>query len=294
MSDKYKIIEDPDNGFLRIDPIPTVEEINKYYKEEFYSQYKNFNDSELKVQLEENKFFDSKWEFIHDKCLEYFHDLKGRSLFDIGFGYAQALLYFKKRGLTVSGLEPSPEGVAYAKKHGLEVYQAGIEELSCAGSKRFDIVMILNVLEHLRKPTETILQIKEKLLTKDGLLVIDVANEFNDFQTAANAEYDLKQWWVCPPNHINYFSITSLCKLLDKCGYEIFYKEASFPMELFLLTGEVYVGDPSTGKNCHKKRELFEQLMCKHGKTDKLHKLYESLAELDLGRQGVIYAKPKI
>ena len=290
---KYEIIKDPEYEYLRIDPIPSQEEVERFYLDEFYtSKYKQFNDSSLEVQKEEKEFFDSRWQSICDQCSEYFGKLDGLSVFDIGCGFAQALLYFQNKGMNVSGLEPSSEGVAYAGSQGIKVFQAGIEELSRIDSESFDIVTIFNVLEHLRHPAETLINIREKLLKPGGLLVIDVPNEFNDFQVIANAEYDLNEWWVCPPNHINYYSVSSMKHLLDKCGYSVKYCETSFPIEIFMLMGDVYIGNSELGKVCHQKRVKFEYLMRKHGKGKKLSQLYRSLADMDLGRQLVVYATP--
>lgn len=290
---RYKVIADPEYGYLRIDPIPSQAEVEKFYLQDFYtSNYKQFNDSSLVVQREENNFFNSRWEFICKRCQKYFGRLKDLKLFDIGCGFGQALLYFRQKGLKASGLDPSGEAVKYAIKQGLRVYQCGIEDFSCVKGEHFDVVTLLNVLEHLRRPAETLINIMNRLLKPKGLLVIDVPNEFNDFQVIANAEHNLKQWWVCPPNHINYFSGTSLKNLLRKCGYHIVDSEASFPLEMFMLMGEVYVGNPDLGKRCHLRRVQFEQLMKKYGKEEKLVKFYQALAEFDLGRQVIVYASP--
>ena len=294
MTNIYKIIEDPMYGYLRVDPIPTQEEVERYYKEEFYLAYQGFNDSSLDVQTEEKDFYDSRWESIYTACKGHFGDVTGRSLFDVGFGFAQALLYFRDKGLDVSGLEPSPEGVEYAQKQGLDVYLAGIEDFSCVGDRRFDIVTIINTLEHLRQPVETLINVREKLLKPGGLLVIDVPNDFNDFQTVADSEFGLNEWWVCPPNHINYFSFGSLSHVLKECGYDVVLSEATFPLEMFLLMGDVYVGNGDLGKACHQKRVKFEYLLRKHGKAEKLSRFYRALAELDIGRQAVVFAIPRV
>jgi len=295
MAGKYKVLRDAVYNFLRVDPLPTQEEVERFYQEEFYSsEYKSFNDSSLEIQKEDEEFFQSRWESICERCQSYFGRIEGLSLFDVGFGFAQALLYFREKGMSVSGLDPSPEGVDYARRQGLQVYQAGIEDFSCAGSARFDVVTLLNVLEHLRDPGRTLKSIKEQLLKPSGMLVIDVPNEFNDFQTIANAEYQLGEWWVCPPNHLNYFSVTSLKQFLNACGFDVIDCESSFPMELFLLIGDVYVGNGELGKVCHQKRVRFESLMRKYGKGKKLIEFYRALAELDLGRQVVCYAAPRL
>ena len=291
MDKKYKIVTDKEYGYLRADPIPTPKELDIYYREEFYSA-KRFNDSSLEVQREGKEYYDTRWDVIYEKCKSFFNNEKF-SVFDIGFGYAQALLYFKEKGMEVSGLEPSPEGAEYARSKGLEVYEAGIDDFSVTKGKRFDVVMMLNVLEHLSHPHETLKSIQKNLLNPGGILIIEVPNEFSDFQTVAVAEHDLDEWWVCPPHHLNYFSSSSLKSLLEKCDYEVEYMQGSFPMEMFLLMGDVYVGDQELGKKCHNKRVEFEKVMRKHNKTEKLLLFYQALAELDLGRQSLVFAKSK-
>ena len=61
-------------------------------------------------------------------------------------------------------------------------------------------------------------------------------------------------------------------------------------MEIFLLMGEVYVGNQELGKACHNKRVEFEKVMRKHNKSDKLMQFYEALAKLDLGRTSLVFA----
>ena len=58
--------------------------------------------------------------------------------------------------------------------------------------KKFDIITMLNVLEHLADPVLALRQIK-KLINKDGILVIDVPNDFNDFQTTGRNIHRFKR-----------------------------------------------------------------------------------------------------
>ena len=291
---KVKVVEDSKFKFKRVEPIPTQEEVEKFYAKEFYdanAQY--FNNSALLLQQEQSDFFNSRWKAIYDQLQSFFGDaIRDKSVFDIGFGFAQALIYFKNKGLTVSGLEPSKEGVDYARENDIDAVHGGIENFELIKNKS-DVVLLLNVLEHLRQPQNTLLNIRDKLLTADGMLVIDVPNDFNDFQIVADAEYDLDEWWVFPPNHINYFSHDSLQRLLEGCGFEIVYCTSAFPLEMFLLFGDQYVGNPVLGRDCHNKRVRFEQLMEKHGKTEKLKMFYDALADLNLGRSISVYATPK-
>ena len=74
-NDTYSIIEDPIYGFKRLNPIPSHEEVERFYKEEFYSSYKQFNNSSLDVQEKDKIFFDSRWERIYEVA----EGLKGSS-----------------------------------------------------------------------------------------------------------------------------------------------------------------------------------------------------------------------
>jgi SAM-dependent methyltransferase len=289
------IIKDPKYGYLRLEPIPSNEEVAEFYAKEFYDANASyFNNSSLEVQQEQSDFFNTRWNDVYSNCSKKFNgEIKDKTVFDIGFGFAQALLFFKEKGLDVSGLEPSIDGYNYALSKGINAFHTGIENFDCVGENKFDIVLLMNVLEHLREPATTLLNIKNQLLNDNGILVIDVPNDFNTFQEVANLEYDLDQWWVVAPNHINYFSPDSLKSLLNDCGYDVFEYESAFPLDMFLLFGDQYVGNPEIGKQCHNKRVNFERLMRKYNKEKELKALYKSFADLNLGRCITIYASPK-
>ena len=55
---KYEVVKDSKYGYLRANPIPSEEEVNQYYLEEFYAQNKDkFNNSSLETQLDQSDFF---------------------------------------------------------------------------------------------------------------------------------------------------------------------------------------------------------------------------------------------
>jgi 2-polyprenyl-3-methyl-5-hydroxy-6-metoxy-1,4-benzoquinol methylase len=285
---KYSLIKNKKFGFFKIFPSPSKKELNNYYKKEFYnSQSKFFNNSSLKVQLEDKDFFNSRWENMYKSFCKF---KKKNTILDIGCGWCQSLIYFKKKGYDCYGFDPSKEAVKYGLRNKLNVKHAGIDDIDIFGKKKFDIVTLLNVLEHLISPKEALSKIKN-ILNKKGLLVIDVPNDFNDFQLAARKLHNLPQWWVSPPRHLNYFSRDSLVKLLKSIGFKILDVEASFPLEIFLLFGDNYVKNPVLGKECHKKRIMFEKNLLKYGRVGLLNSFYKSLADLGLGRTITIYAQ---
>jgi hypothetical protein len=90
---------------------------------------------------------------------------------------------------------------------------------------------------------------------------------------------------------LNYFDADSLAALLKGAGLAVSHLEASFPMEIFMLMGENYVGNGTLGRLCHERRMAFETNLRKLGKGELLSAFYQSLAGLNLGRQVIAYAK---
>jgi hypothetical protein len=92
---------------------------------------------------------------------------------------------------------------------------------------------------------------------------------------------------VAIPDHINYFDFKSLSTLLKRLGFEVIYSQTDFPMELFLLMGDDYVGNKEIGNKCHQKRVNFE--MAVPGELRR--RIYQALAEVGLGRVCIIFAR---
>jgi len=280
-------------GFRYVEPTPSQDEIDAYYADEFYSeQYAQMNDSGLGVQEADREFFNgARSDVLAD--IERFlgRPAAGLSLLDVGCGWGEALLFFRDAGLTVAGFDPAPEAVARARELELDVQVAGVERLDVFGGRRFDIVTLFNVLEHLADPVAVVKEARQTLLQPGGLLIIDVPNDFNEWQQVGRAVHDLDEWWVAPPAHLNYFTPTSLRAMLEGEGYEVRGLRASFPLEMFLLMGDRYVGDPSLGRRCHERRVAFERSLRRHGGEASLRRFYEALADIDLGRQVVAIAQ---
>ena len=293
MADDVTLVAHPKYGFLQVSPTPSPEEISEYYANEFYSgDYKQLNDSSLEVQVRDKDFYDAQRESVARDI----EDVSGRpatgqSLLDVGCGWGQALLWFREHGFACAGFDPAPEAVEYAQAQGLEVVHAGIEHLDVFAPRRFDVVTLFNVLEHLSDPVTIVARIRDQVLVPGGLLVIDVPNEFNAFQLSGQAVHDLPQWWVAPPAHLNYFSGSTLRALLEGEGFEVPVMRASFPLEIFLLFGQNYVGSPELGRACHEQRMAFEANLRATGNQELLDELYTWLASRDLGRQVVAVAR---
>lgn len=288
----YSLKSHPKFGFLQVAPTPSPEEIARFYAEEFYSSaYQGFNNSALEVLTRDQEFHVAHWDDIR-KQVEAIagRPMAGMSVLDVGCGWAQALLHFKSKGAECYGFDPADEAVEHGRKNGMNVVKAGMDRMDVFGGRRFDVVTLMNVLEHVADPVGVLTEIRAKVLKPGGVLVIEVPNEFNAFQVCGQKVNDLHQWWVVPPGHLNYFNGETLRKTLDGLGYDVRYAESSFPLEMFLVFGDNYVKDRELGRKCHERRMAFEMNLRKHGYESVLHDLYQAFAERNLGRQVIAYS----
>ena len=87
------------------------------------------------------------------------------------------------------------------------------------------------------------------------------------------------------PEHINYFSPESLKRFLIRRGFEFAYLTTTFPIDIFLLMGDDYVGNGDVGRVCHARRKDFEFALIRSGHAELKAQLYEALSRLDIGRE---------
>ena len=67
--------------------------------------------------------------------------------------------------------------------------------------------------------------------------------------------------------------------------------ETTFPIDLFLLMGDNYVGHDELGRACHAKRKMFEMNLARAGMTPFKQTLYKQLAALGVGRDVFVVAR---
>ena len=104
------------------------------------------------------------------------------------------------------GIEPGQLYRQYAQALNLEIYPS-LEDLQDAGENAFDLICMMHVLEHLPDPVAYLQNLKEKLLTPAGWLLLEVPNLYahDSFEVA----------------HLVSFSSHSLIQVVQKSGYRI-------------------------------------------------------------------------
>jgi SAM-dependent methyltransferase len=164
----------------------------------------------------------------------------------------------------------------------VDITQGFLDKTTASALGRFDVVHMNEVLEHVPDP-RGILELADALLDPGGLVALMVPNDYSPFQQVLREICRFEPWWVAPPHHVNYFDVDSIRDLLAE-RFKVVSVETSFPIDLFLLMGDNYVGNAALGRACHAKRKRFELALARAGKSSLKQELYRRLAELGIGR----------
>jgi SAM-dependent methyltransferase len=276
----FEIVQCSRCGFKHLVPIPSEEELKKIYEKEYYS-------SEKPLYIERNLEDQEWWKTVYDGRLDLFESLLAsdrRRILDVGCGPGFFLYHVMQRGWKGLGIEPSKQASTFAQSLGVEVKNGFLNDQPTGELGTFDVVYMNEVLEHVSDPIG-LLTTAVGLLNPGGLLCVIVPNDYNPIQQALQDVCDFPSWWVAPPHHINYFDVSSIKALLERAGTEIVHSEATFPIDLFLMMGDNYVGNDEMGRECHSRRKNLEINLARAGLAGLKRALYCSFAETGLGRE---------
>ena len=284
----YSIVACETCGFRHALPLPSPHEQRTAYEEAYYRDQKPTYVSRARE--------DAEWSRLGwDDRLSLFEDLlkhegtQTLSVLDIGCGPGWFLKAAADRGWKTQGIEPSKQAAEHARTLGLDITNAMFDETTAPTIERCDVVHLNNMLEHVADPI-ALLRLAVGRTWPGGLICVGVPNDYNALQEAARAS-GAKPWWLVPPHHLNYFDFASLETLLKRVGLEVVETLTSFPMELFLLMGDNYVGDDDKGRECHARRKHFDLALEKAGLGEIRRKLYGALAKAGIGREAIIVAR---
>lgn len=274
-------------GFRHVVPVPTPEELDQVYREDYYAVEKPLYIERYQEDLD-------WWNLVYDERYDLLESLlpaERRGLLDVGSGPGFFLQRGRARGWRCVGIEPSVQSAEFSSGLGLDIVREFLTPATAAALGRFDVAHLSNVLEHLPDPAGMIALVRG-LLDPGGVLFIVVPNDYNPFQEALRAQ-GMAPWWVAPPHHINYFDFATLQGLLERCGFEVVDRQTTFPMELFLMMGDNYVGDDQLGRRCHARRKNLERALAAPSVHGIKQTLYRGLADLGVGREIVMAARLK-
>lgn len=288
----YRWVIDEVGQFIKAVPTPSREALTAFYEADFYASRHKFNDS-----AKENRDRDREYiNWMLTDVVRTFEASVGRlprTSLDLGCGFGHVLDFLKAEGISTKGYEVSPEAVAHCIRNGHSMDRGIAEDLLGQESESFDLVTVYNVLEHVRDP-HAFLDLARRVVNPEGLIYIQVPNDFSPLQQLEQDVSGRSPWWFCPPMHLNYFSADSLNRTLEKNGWNVVRMWSDFPMEIFLLQGQNYLENQEVGAQVHQMRVNFERRLRESGQTEGLMDLYTRLASVGIGRELRVLAGPKV
>lgn len=279
-------------NFFELKEKPTEEELKNYYKNEYFQE----DNGSYNIQYTDNEvtYINNK---LHQRCavLDNIMGTKdtSRRFLDVGCGEGWALSFFKRKKWEVLGLDFSDYGCKSHNPDCLAHFRVGniYETLTSliTENQKFDVIWLDNVLEHVLDPL-SLLQKCKRLIKDQGVLVIEVPNDFSPLQQYLyNQGIISKPFWVAVPDHIYYFNSEGLQAICRSTGWETKFLMSDFPIGLNLFNPNTnYVDEPTKGKSCHQARVDIENFLSSISVT-KLNNLYEVIAEMGLGRNIVSF-----
>jgi 2-polyprenyl-3-methyl-5-hydroxy-6-metoxy-1,4-benzoquinol methylase len=149
----------------------------------------------------------------------------GRRVLELGCAAGHVTTALKARGHTVVGVEIDPVSAATARTIADEVITADLDReplTSLITDRRFDVVLMGDVLEHLRDPL-TVLTEAVTLLEPDGIAVVSIPNvAYVDLRLALlEGEWNYQSDGLLDDTHLRFFTRRSLFRFAADAGLTV-------------------------------------------------------------------------
>lgn len=211
-SDVFSAMQCNSCGLVYLNPRPSVSEFETIYPPTYHAfdfSKKNFGFVyKVRSRLEANRSL--------KRCRNLPDNAR---ILDVGCGdgfHLGLLREYGKKSWTLEGVDLDKRAVKMATEAGLKVHLGSVEEINLP-PESFDLVFMIQTIEHVERPDEVLGSIF-KLLKKGGRLVIVTDNtgslDFNIFKAKHWGGYHF-------PRHWNLFNRNSLTKLGEKTGFEM-------------------------------------------------------------------------
>ena len=275
-------------GYNYIYPIPKKKILDDYYKNKYFKvnlSYKN------KLRTEEENYHKcmalSKIFMLNKKIKK----LDKKNLLDLGAGKGTFLSNIKNHFKSCLGVDFSLENLVKKNKSKIKFVSMSAENFIKKDLKKFDVITLNNVLEHVPDPIN-FMKILKKNIKKNAYIIMTLPNDFSDLQKETNQRVNRKNYWLCAPEHLNYFNKKSFIYFSNKIGFKVIDAISDFPIELFLLKKDFdYTRNPKIGKKIHLLRCEIMTYFKKNHSIKNIYDFLKIIYELNIGRDNTYLIK---
>jgi hypothetical protein len=186
---------------------------NPFTNEQLSHRYKKMSKYEFdsnKTAVEEKSDYmrrcKRQYGFIKNKDIQY------ASILEVGAASGYNLSFYKKDNITVYGIEPSVKNVELCKQnYDIDLFPGMFQEYREKHSgRKYDLVFLSHVLEHIVNPHQFILELAE---INDRYMFIEVP--------ALDYKFKDEPFGMFTDEHVNYFTFEGLNNLMKSLHYSI-------------------------------------------------------------------------
>ncbi len=210
---EFKVSKCSNCGLIFQNPRFSDAEINDFYKEEYYTGSADFSYIDERVNFKHSSYV---WDKRIKKLKKYLKTEPNNSprFLDIGCSFGGLLQRAQNFGFEPYGIDISDYSVTYAReKLGLNNVVCGEFNPDMYTENFFDIITMVEVIEHVKNP-EKIIKGIYKVLKPGGIVLLQTAN-----MDGVQAKKGGSEYHYFLPGHLFYFSKTTLLEYLKKAGF---------------------------------------------------------------------------
>lgn len=162
------------------------------------------------AEYRKKRFYDERVTLIKQFC-------DGNRLLDVGCGTGLFLEVAKKQGFEVYGQELGKGMAEWTRTtFSIPVWDEPVEQIDTG--VRFDAITIFDVIEHVTDPVMFVLAVK-RLLADNGVIIVLTPN----LDSCALSIMKEKSQIVCPPSHLQYFTMASMKEMARRTDLALEY-----------------------------------------------------------------------
>jgi glycosyltransferase involved in cell wall biosynthesis/2-polyprenyl-3-methyl-5-hydroxy-6-metoxy-1,4-benzoquinol methylase/predicted nucleic acid-binding Zn-ribbon protein len=251
--DNYHVWRCPASAVDFVHPVPTAETLNA-----LYDRLEWFEGGERGGYASYDTQTDPSPSWLVELLDRLAAERPSPSILDIGCAYGTHLGLAKDKGWQPFGVEPSQHARAEARRRHPGLYVAKtIEEIP---PHRFDLILILDVIEHLADPYPLFRELAAKdAIGPETIVVLTTPNA-----RSRDALVDPAGWvYRHPPSHLTYYSASALDEMLRRLRFARVQVRGQHPLSG--ASAEPYADEASSG---NQSLTAFAGLLCEATECD--------------------------